>query len=81
MIDRRRFLKLCAGGVAAAATARLPLLALASPPLLGVDDTAAMVLRPVGVRCADTDGDFAHSLMGLLVNSRTRAFNGTSSDV
>ena len=76
MIGRRCFLKLAAGGVAAAATGRLPLPSFA--PLFGTDDTAATLLRPVEARNLDADGDFAASLMGLLVNSRTQALDGAS---
>lgn len=59
MLDRRRFLKLVAGGFVAAAHGGIPT-ALLAP--------AAKAVAPVFG--ADADGDFAASLIGLLVNSR-----------
>lgn len=59
MLDRRRFLKLLAGGFAAAAQGGIPTAFLAP--------AAKAVTQVVG---ADPDGDFASSLLGLLVNSR-----------
>jgi len=46
---------------------------------VGIDNTAAAVLRPVEARNFDSIGDVAASLVGLLTNSRISIFNVTGS--
>ena len=77
MIGRRFFLKLFGGGAVAAATGGLPALAAvarASVPSLGMDSTAATIIRPVEAR--SIDDDYASTLIGLLVNARVRGDDG-----
>jgi hypothetical protein len=63
MIDRRRFLKLFAGGLAAAAHGGVP----------------SLLLKPAvsAVQALDPDRDFTISFYGLLVNARQRAFSSS----
>jgi len=46
--------------------------------LFGVDTTGAAVVRSVEARNADADGDFATTLIGLLVNSRNALLDASS---
>ena len=65
-MDRRRFLKLLTGAVGIGLHVGIPRIALT--PIVST------------VRNLDADGDFASSLIGILVNSRLSRFEISSCD-
>ena len=75
MIDRRRFLKLFSGGIAVAAHAGVPSLLVrpAARFCLGMDNTAAAVLRPVEARTF-SDPAVVEALMSILAPAHAAAY-------
>ena len=82
MIDRRRFLKLFSGGIAAAAHVGVPSLLVrpAARFCFGVDNTAASVLRPVEARTF-SEPAVVEAVLAILAPAHAAAYRAYASMV